>query len=45
MLFNPNVQKTNNSLSFSNLRIVNMIDTKKEKGINFVKTLDNVKRE
>ena len=32
-------KETINSLSFSNFKIVNMIATKKEKGINFVKIL------
>ena len=45
ILFNPDVQKTINSPSFSNFKIVKMIATKKEKGINLVKTFDSVKIE
>ena len=45
ILFNPDAQRASSSLSFSNFRIVNMIDNKKQKGINFVNTLDSVKKE
>ena len=44
-MFKPDAQTTISSLSFSNFNIVNMIAIKKEKGINFVKILDSVKRE
>ena len=45
ILFNPEVQITTNSLSFSNFKIVNTIAIKKENGINLVKILDRVNRE
>ena len=45
ILFNPDVQSTISSLSFSNFKIVSTVDIRKQKGINFVKTLDIVKKE
>ena len=45
ILFRPAVQRAINSLSFSNFEIVNTVATKKQKGINFVKTLDEVRIE
>ena len=45
ILFNPAVQRTINSLSFSNFKIVNTIAVKKENEINLVKTFDDVKIE
>ena len=45
ILFSPAVQRAINSLSFSNFIIVNTIAIKKQKGISFVKTLDDVRIE
>jgi len=36
ILFNPEVQNTINSLSFSNLIIVNIMEIRKQKGISLV---------
>ena len=36
ILFNPEAQNTINSLSFSNLSIVNIMATRKQKGISLV---------
>ena len=44
-MFKPDVHITINSLSFSNFNTVNMVAIKKEKGTNFVRILDNVKKE
>ena len=45
ILFKPDVQRTISSLSFSNFKIVNMVAKRKEKGINFVTTFDNARKE
>jgi len=45
ILFNPDVQRIISSLSLSNFMIVKMAANKKQKGINFVNTLDSVKKE
>jgi len=45
ILLRPEVQTTINSLSFSNLLIVNIVANKKQNGISFVKTLESVKIE
>ena len=45
ILFKPEVHKIISSLSFSNFKIVNIAAIKKQKGNNFVTTLDIVKNE
>ena len=44
-LFNPEVNKAINSLSFSNFKIVDTEATKKQNGKSFVRTFDNDKNE
>ena len=45
ILFNPDVHNSNNSLSFSNFKIVNIEATRKEKGISFVIILVKARNE
>ena len=44
ILFKPDVQRTKSSLSFSNFIIVKTRAIKKQKGINFVNTLERVRK-
>jgi len=45
ILFNPDVHKIINSLTYSSFEIVSIADIKKEKGISFVNILGKIRSE